>query len=138
MSDLHKKTYFSIHYSINIYLKNETMINAFFQKFVKICPKTGRIRSFIVPGGFYKLLFPIVGLAALIWIAIRVIPKPSRVAYPCIKAATPLASGFLAYFAILAVSAITFLKTKKKLFLSPYFLTVAICGLWFYRYLPDY
>jgi hypothetical protein len=102
------------------------MNHTFFQKFVKMCPKTGKIRSFIVPGGFYKLLFPIVGLAALIWIAFRVIPKPSRVAYPCIKAATPLASGFLVYFAILAASALTFLKTKKKLFLSPYFLTGAI------------
>jgi hypothetical protein len=101
------------------------MINAFLQKFVKICPKTGKIRSFILPGGFYKLLFPIVGLAALIWIIIRVVPKPSRVGYPCMKAAAPLASGFLAYFAILAVSAITFLKTKKKLSLSPYFLTAA-------------
>lgn len=98
----------------------------FFKKFVKICPKTGKIRRFVVPEGFYKLLFPIVGLAALIWIAFRVIPKPSRVAYPCIKAATPLASGFLAYFAILAASALIFLKTKKKLFLSPYFLTGAI------------
>ncbi|MFO7369736.1 MAG: DUF362 domain-containing protein [Bacteroidales bacterium] len=102
------------------------MTNAFFQKFVKICPKTGKIRSFIVPGGFYKILFPIAGLAALIWIAFRVIPKPSRVTYPCIKAATPLASGFLVYFAILAASALTFLKTKKKLFLSPYFMTGAI------------
>ncbi len=102
------------------------MTNAFFHKFVKVCPKSGKIRSFIVPGGFYKILFPIVGLAALIWIAFRVIPKPGRVAYPCIKAATPLASGFLVYFAILAASALTFLKTKKKFFLSPYFLTGAI------------
>lgn len=102
------------------------MTQRFFQKFIKICPKTGKIKRFIVPGGFYKLLFPLVGLAALIWIAVRVIPKPSRAAYPCIKAATPFASGFLVYFAILAASAVTFFRTKKKLFLSPYFLTGAI------------
>ncbi len=101
-------------------------MSLFFQKFVKICPKTGKIRRFIVPGGFYKLLFPIIGLAALIWIAFRVIPKPGRAAYPCIKAATPLASGFVVYLAILAASALTFLKTRKKLFLSPYFLTGAV------------
>lgn len=100
-------------------------MNTLLSKFVKVCPKTGRIRKFIIPKGFYKLLFPIVGLAALVWIIIRVVPKPSRAQYPCVKAAAPLASGFLAYLAILAVSAITFLKTKKKVFLSPYFLAVA-------------
>lgn len=96
-------------------------MNKFFQKFVKVCPKTGRIRKFVLPGGFYKLLFPIVGLAALLWILIRVVPKPSRAQYPCVKAATPLASGFLVYLSAIAVSTIVFFKTKKKIFLSPYF-----------------
>ena len=96
-------------------------MNSIFRKFVKVCPKTGRIRKFTLPGGFYKLLFPIVGLAALLWIIIRVVPKPSRAQYPCVKAATPLASGFLAYLAALALSAVIYLKTQKKIFLSPYF-----------------
>jgi uncharacterized repeat protein (TIGR01451 family) len=38
-----------------------------------------------------------VGLAALVWFAIRVIPKPSRAAYPCQRVAAPLASGFVAW-----------------------------------------
>ena len=100
-------------------------MNAFIGKFVKVCPKTGRIRKFVLPGGAYRLLFPIVGLAALIWIIIRVVPKPSRAEYPCVKAAAPFASGFLIYLAALLVSPIIYLKTKKKLFLSPYFLLVA-------------
>jgi len=40
-------------------------------------------------------MFPITGLAALIWFLIRVVPKPSRAAYPCQRAAMPLASGFV-------------------------------------------
>jgi hypothetical protein len=101
-------------------------MDAFFRKFVKVCPKTGRIRKITLPGGFYKFLFPIVGLAALIWIIIRVVPKPSRAQYPCVKAATPLASGFVVYLAALSVSALTYFKTSKKIFLSPYFLTIGL------------
>lgn len=98
----------------------------FFKKFVKVCPKSGRIRRFILPNGFYKLLLPIVGLAALIWILIRVLPKPSRANYPCIKAATPFASGFLVYFASLIISAVAYMKTKKRVFLSPYFVFIGL------------
>lgn len=99
---------------------------AFFQKFVKVCPKSGRIRKIIIPNGYYKLLFPVIGFAALVWILVRVIPKPDRAAYPCIKAATPLASGFLVYFASLIISALAFIKTKKKVFLSPYFISIGL------------
>jgi hypothetical protein len=35
------------------------------------------------------------GLIALFWFLVRVIPKPSRAAYPCQRAAFPLASGFV-------------------------------------------
>jgi len=101
-------------------------MNALFRKFVKVCPKSGRIRKFVLPGGFYKLLFPLVGLAALIWILIRVVPKPSRAQYPCVKAATPFASAFVIYLASLAASAIAYLKTRKKAFLSPYMITGAL------------
>ena len=101
-------------------------MQAFFQKFVKVCPKSGGIRKFIFPKGYYRLLFPFIGFAALIWILIRVIPKPSRVNYPCIKAATPLASGFLVYFASLIVAALAFVKTKKKIYLAPYFISIGL------------
>ncbi|MFO7447378.1 MAG: DUF362 domain-containing protein [Ignavibacteriaceae bacterium] len=97
-----------------------------FQKFVKVCPKTGRIRKITLPDGFYKLLFPIIGLAALAWILIRVIPKPSRAEYPCVKAAAPFASGFIMYMAALIGSALIYWKTKKKIFLSPYYALVAV------------
>jgi hypothetical protein len=97
------------------------MMNSFFQKFVKVCPKTGRIRKITVPGGFYKFLFPFVGLAAMIWILIRVIPKPSRLSYPCVKTAMPLATGFVGYLAMLFVSAVAFIKSRKPLRYFPIF-----------------
>jgi hypothetical protein len=105
-------------------------MKAFIQKFIKVCPKTGRIRKITVPGGFYKILFPIVGLAALLWIIIRVLPKPSRAQYPCVKVATPLASVFIVYISSLFVSAIVYFKTKKRIYLSPYIATIALvaCG----------
>ena len=101
-------------------------MNTLFQKFVKVCPKSGRVRKIIFPKGYYRLLFPIIGLAALIWILIRVIPKPSRVNYPCIKAATPFASGFVIYLTALMGSALAFVKTKKRIYLSPYYLCMGL------------
>ncbi len=44
-----------------------------------------------------QLTFPLLGLAALLWFLVRVIPKPSRAAYPCQRAAAPLASGFVVW-----------------------------------------
>jgi hypothetical protein len=101
-------------------------MNTFFQKFVKVCPKTGRVRKIIFPKGYYKILFPIIGLAALLWILFRVIPKPTRAEYPCVKAATPLATGFIVYFVSLVVSAAAFIKTKKRIYLSPYLIFVGL------------
>jgi hypothetical protein len=45
------------------------------------------------------ILFPAVGLLSLVWFLVRVIPKPSRAAYPCQKVAAPLAIGFVAWLA---------------------------------------
>lgn len=45
--------------------------------------------------GINKLILIAVGLSALIWFLIRVIPKPSRAGYPCQQAAFPLASAFV-------------------------------------------
>ncbi|HSR18979.1 MAG TPA: DUF362 domain-containing protein [Ignavibacteriaceae bacterium] len=60
-----------------------------------------------------KLLLPLIGLGALIWFLIRVIPKPSRASYPCQRAAFPIASGFIIYLASLA-SAVFALNSAKK------------------------
>jgi hypothetical protein len=92
----------------------------------KICPKTGKIiqprRKFRWPWW----LFPFTGLAALIWFLIRVIPKPSRAAYPCQRVAFPLASGFIVWLLGLAGSIAAFRKAKRALVRARYVLAV-IC-----------
>lgn len=60
-----------------------------------------------------KLYFHLMGLGALIWFLIRVIPKPSRAAYPCMRAAFPVASAFVLYLLGLAAAAATMIKAKR-------------------------
>jgi len=42
-----------------------------------------------------KIAFILIGIFSVIWFLIRVIPKPSRAAYPCQRAAFPFASAFI-------------------------------------------
>jgi uncharacterized protein (DUF362 family) len=69
-----------------------------------VCPKTGRIIEPKPQGRFARWLWPITGLAALLWFGVRVIPKPSRASYPCQRLAAPLAFSFLTWFISLFAS----------------------------------
>jgi len=60
----------------------------------------------------YKLLFSLIGFGALIWFLIRVIPKPSRATYPCMRVAYPMASAFVVYLLGLSASAFAVGKIK--------------------------
>jgi hypothetical protein len=62
---------------------------------------------------FGRLYFHIIGLGALVWFVVRVIPKPSRATYPCMRAAFPVASAFVLYLLGLAVAALAMIKAKK-------------------------
>ncbi|MBN2104034.1 hypothetical protein JW835_08355, partial [bacterium] len=46
-----------------------------------------------------RIYFIVIGFLSLVWFLIRVIPRPSRAAYPCQKVAAPAASGFLIWLA---------------------------------------
>ena len=59
-----------------------------------------------------RLLFFILGIVSTIWFLIRVIPKPSRAGYPCMRVAAPFMSGMITYF--LAVGGITLISRKMK------------------------
>jgi hypothetical protein len=74
----------------------------------------------IILGRFKKLLFPIMGLAALIWFLIRVIPKPSRASYPCMRASMPLASSIVLYIIGLTASMFMFKKARTFLLKAKY------------------
>jgi hypothetical protein len=62
---------------------------------------------------FNKFLFPITGILAIVWFLIRVLPKPSRAAYPCMKVAYPIASAFVLYLLALATSAFALDRMKN-------------------------
>ncbi len=94
---------------------------------MSICPKTGKIHN--SPKKRYWLvlwLLPITGLLSLIWFLVRVIPKPSRAAYPCQRVAFPLASGFVVWLCGLAGSVVAIRKAKRCLVRTRYTLA-AIC-----------
>ncbi|MFH0991093.1 MAG: T9SS type A sorting domain-containing protein [bacterium] len=44
-----------------------------------------------------RLVFIIIGIVSMLWFFLRVIPKPNRVTYPCVRAAAPVMSGFILY-----------------------------------------
>jgi hypothetical protein len=80
---------------------------------------------------FKKLLVPFLGFAALLWFLVRVIPKPSRANYPCMRAAAPLASSFVIYIAGLFATAFIFTKARSFFQKSKYLLFVgaAVLGI---------
>jgi hypothetical protein len=53
-----------------------------------------------------------VGLGALIWFLIRVIPKPSRAGYPCQRAAFPIASAFVLWLAGAVASTLAMVRAR--------------------------
>jgi hypothetical protein len=58
----------------------------------------------------------LLGFLALIWFLVRVIPKPSRAAYPCQRAAFPLASGFVLW--LTGIMASSFLLRRSRCLLA--------------------
>jgi hypothetical protein len=80
--------------------------------FFQVCPKTGKFLGFKNMSRGMSLLAPFLGFIALLWIVFRVATKPSRASYPCVRAAYPIASGFLVYLASIGVSALLYMKAK--------------------------
>jgi hypothetical protein len=85
----------------------------FIDTYFRICPKSGKFLGFKNMNGSVSLLVPFLGLFALLWIIFRVVTKPSRATYPCVRAAYPIASGFIVYLFGLAASAFAIGKVKE-------------------------
>jgi len=64
-----------------------------------------------------KLAFFLLGVGSTIWFLIRVIPKPSRASYPCMKVSAPFMSAFVLYLIGLASTIYLFKEKKGRLFL---------------------
>ena len=84
-----------------------------------------------------KIIFYTLGISSTIWFLIRVIPKPQRAAYPCMRAAAPIMSTFVIYLMSLSGSVFAFNKARNHFRKSRYiygasFLTIAaVCFLLF-------
>lgn len=80
----------------------------------KLKGKPGKIRDWLRNHSIPKnITFILLGIISTVWFLIRVIPKPSRAAYPCMRLAAPFMSGFILY--LLSVWALTVMAGKKKL-----------------------
>lgn len=73
-----------------------------------------------------KISFFALGLGSLIWFLIRVIPKPSRAQYPCMKAAFPVASSFISYIAGISIFAFLLRRAKAQFMKSKYILATGM------------
>jgi hypothetical protein len=80
--------------------------------------KTGlsKLLNFITNKGLIaKITFLFMGIASTIWFLIRVIPKPSRASYPCMRAAAPFMSGFVLYLLSISGAFAAFRKSRELL-----------------------
>ncbi len=82
-----------------------------------------------------KLVFFVIGSLATLWFLIRVIPKPSRAAYPCMQATAPFMSGFVLYLISLGGAATAFTRFRHFFARSQYamaFLLLFVAGLFYF------
>src|SRR5512143_2985095 len=63
--------------------------------------------------GWASWALPFAGLVSLLWFLIRVVPKPSRAAYPCQRAAFPIASAFVVWLTAVIVSSLAYCKARR-------------------------
>ena len=87
-----------------------------------------------------KLSFIFLGICSTLWFLVRVIPKPSRAAYPCMQAASPNMSGFVIWLLAITGAGFAFKKAKNKLFETKYIAAAlfAVVGIIFVNlYFPE-
>lgn len=90
--------------------------------------------GFVKKTAALKIAFILTGIATTIWFLIRVIPKPQRAAYPCMRVAAPVMSGFIIYILSLVGSIAAIRKAKMHFIRSNYlygifFILIAVAGL---------
>lgn len=80
---------------------------------LKLKGKLGKLRDWMIKHNIPpRLLFFLLGIISTIWFLIRVIPKPSRATYPCMKVAAPFMSGLVLY--LLGAGGLTFAANKMR------------------------
>ena len=87
---------------------------------VRRSPKSGESFRGRWTHGWRVWLFPLVGLASLIWLLLRVIPKPTRATYPCMRVAAPVAASFVVWLGGITGSILAFGEARRLLRRSRY------------------
>ena len=95
-------------------------------KHFTVCPRTGKITELKTVKGKTSWLWIAIGLASVIWVLIRVVPKPSRATYPCQKVAQPIAAGFIVWLLGLVGSSL-FINRARSMFQKRRYVVGAIC-----------
>jgi hypothetical protein len=80
----------------------------------KVCSRTGRVVKTGRRVKWWAWGFSALGFLSLLWFLVRVIPKPSRAAYPCQRAAFPLASSFVVWVTALLGSTFAWRKSLQR------------------------
>jgi hypothetical protein len=73
-----------------------------------------------------EIVFIFAGVLSTLWFLIRVIPKPSRATYPCMRAAAPVMSGFFIYLIGVVGTALALKKSGKLLSNARYLAAVSL------------
>jgi hypothetical protein len=97
-----------------------------------------KIRELIGQSAWNKIVFIILGISSTLWFLIRVIPKPQRATYPCMRAAAPIMSTFVIYLLTLSGSVFAFGKARNNfkkaryVYAVVFFAVAVICSLVFF------
>jgi hypothetical protein len=97
-----------------------------------------KLKSLIGRPAISKITFIALGISSTVWFLIRVIPKPQRAAYPCMRAAAPIMSTFVIYLLSLSGSLFAFKKAKiqflktRYVYAATFFATAIVCALLFF------
>jgi hypothetical protein len=90
----------------------------------RVCPRTGKLVGKKTNRWWIKCFFPFLGFTSLLWFLVRVIPKPSRAAYPCQRVAAPIASSFVVWLLGVGGAAIAFRNARAFLYRSRHVLAI--------------
>jgi hypothetical protein len=93
----------------------------------------GKIRMLKEKPAVARMMFVVLGISSTIWFLVRVIPKPQRATYPCMRAAAPVMSAFVIYLITFSGSLFAFKKAgthfkKARYFYAAVFFTLALLG----------
>src|SRR5665811_318515 len=97
-----------------------------------------KLKTVIGKSALSKIVFIAIGISSTIWFLIRVIPKPQRATYPCMRAAAPIMSTFVIYLLTLSGSIFAFKKAKNHfrkagyIYATSFFAIAVVCSLLFF------